>query len=569
MPDVARRFFVNGKSAAKTGARKIPRGYIYKREEIKMGFMQNVKNMLNNEYNTSVTENGAVGYRTSGKALLDLNFAVSSLRKASANEIVNRFIKAYYEEPKLAIRWLFFAGDVRQGLGERRLFKTILVELAQSRPEIAKALIPLIPEYSRWDILVALIDTPLAEEVVELIHRQLQEDGANMEKGASISLCAKWLPSENASSDNTKRLARLLTKKLCMTSKQYRKMLSSYRSYLDVVEVKMSEKRWADIDYEAVPSRANLLYNVAFLLNDEERRRAFLGAVKKGEKTVHAGVLYPHDIVHSYMDYDRRPGWIYVKALDDTLEELWKALPDYVQGAGNTLCIADGSGSMWTKVGSSNVSCLEVANAIAIYFSQRCTGQFKDTYITFSQTPQFVDLSKGKTLYDKLCIAIHHNEVANTNIEAVFNLILDTAIKYRMPQHDLPENLLILSDMEFDAATRSTVNGKWVSPDEKLFDKFVKKYASHGYRLPRLVFWNICSRTKTIPIRENALGVALVSGFSGAITTRVLSNEVNPYKMLVQQLMVPRYDVVEQAVWSDFIDSTAGVNNTELDKTKE
>lgn len=199
-----------------------------------------------------------------------------------------------------------FAGDVRQGLGERRLFKSILLELAKSRPELAKALMPLIPEYSRWDILVALIDTPLAEEAVELIHKQLQEDGANMGKGASISLCAKWLPSENASADNTKRLARLLTKKISMTSRQYRKMLSSYRSYLDVVEVKMSAKKWADIAYEAVPSRANLLYNVAFLRNDEERRRNFLGAVKKGEKTIHAGVLYPHDIVHSYMDYEKK-----------------------------------------------------------------------------------------------------------------------------------------------------------------------------------------------------------------------------------------------------------------------
>ena len=513
-----------------------------------MGFMQNVKNMLNNEYNTSITENGAIGYRTSGKALLDLNFAVSSLRNASVDAIIDRFIKAYYEEPKLALRWLFFAGDVRQGLGERRLFKTILLEFAKSRPELAKALMPFIPEYSRWDLLVALIDTPLAEEAVALIHQQLSEDGANMEKGASISLCAKWLPSENASSAHTKRLARLLAKKLSMTSRQYRKTLSSYRSYLDVVEVKMSEKRWADIDYEAVPSRANLIYNTAFLRNDEERRREFLGAVKKGEKAIHAGVLYPHDIVHAYRDLEKKPGWLYVKPKDDTLEALWKALPDYVQGAGNTLCIADGSGSMWSKVGNTNVSCLDVANALAIYFAERCTGQFRDTYITFSQTPQFVDLSKGKTLYDKVCIAIHHNEVANTNIEAVFDLILDTALKYHMPQRELPQNLLILSDMEFDSATVSAVNGKWVSPDEKLFERFAKKYASHGYQLPRLVFWNIRSRTNTIPVRENALGVALVSGFSPAIVKMVLSNEVDPYKMLIQQLMSPRYDAVEQAV---------------------
>ncbi|MDE6052715.1 MAG: DUF2828 family protein, partial [Lachnospiraceae bacterium] len=375
----------------------------------------------------------------------------------------------------------------------------------------------------------------------------LQEDGINKEKGISISLCAKWLPSENASSDNTKQMARMLAKRLSMTSRQYRQMLSSYRQYLDIVEVKMSSRRWADINYEAVPSRANLIYNIAFLRNDEERRREFLGAVKKGEKTIHAGVLYPHDIVHSYIDTERKPGYWYLKSLDDTLEELWKALPDYVQGNGNTLCVADGSGSMFTKVGNTQVTCLDVANALAIYFAEHCTGQFKDTYITFSQTPQFVDLSKGKTLLGKLEIAMSHNEITNTNIEAVFDLILDTAVKYHMPQKELPANLLILSDMEFDMATRNNINGKWVSPDEKMFDTFARRYAAHGYRLPRLVFWNICSRTKTIPLRENALGVALVSGFSPTITKMVLSNEIDPYKVLAEQLMVPRYDVVEKA----------------------
>lgn len=510
-----------------------------------MGFMQNIKNMLNNEYNTSVTENGALGYRTTGKALLDLNFAVSSFRNASEKEIADTFVKAYYEDPKLAMRWLFYAGDVRGGLGERRLFRTIMLYLAQSHTETAKVLLPLIPEYSRWDIVVALLESPLADEAVEMIRRQLEEDGVNREKGLSISLCAKWLPSENASSDYAKRMARMLAKKLSMTSRQYRQMMSSYRQYMDAVEVKMSSGRWADIKYEAVPSRANLVYNTAFLRNDEERRREFLGAVKKGEKKINAGVLYPHDIVHSYVDTNR---WN-LKALDDTLEELWKALPDYVQGNRNTLCVADGSGSMYSAVGrSSNVTCLDVANALAIYFAEHCTGQFRDTYITFSQTPQFVDLSKGRTLHDKIEIAMSHNEVANTNIEAVFDLILNTAVKYRMPQKELPSNLLILSDMEFDTATRSNVNGNWVSPNEKLFDTFARKYAARGYRLPRLVFWNICSRTKTIPIRENALGVALVSGFSPTIAKMVLSNELDPYKVLMEQLMVPRYDAVEEAV---------------------
>lgn len=513
-----------------------------------MGFMQNIKNMLNSGYNVSVTENGAVGYRTTGKALLDLNFSVSSCRNASPEEIAGKFMKAYYENPKLAIRWLFFAGDVRQGLGERRLFRTLMMYLANNHTDIASVLLPLIPEYSRWDIVVVLLNTLLADEAVELIKKQIQEDGVNMEKGKSISLCAKWLPSGNASADHTRKMACILAGKLSMTNRQYRQMLSAYRRYLDVVEVKMSGRKWDEISYSAVPSRANLVYNKTFLRNDEERRRKFLGAVKKGEQTVHAGVLYPHDIVHSYIK-DGERAWTKVLApIDDTLEELWKALPDFVQGTANTLCIADGSGSMTATVGNTQITCLDVANALAIYFSEHCTGQFRNTYITFSQTPQFVDLSKGRSLHDKIEIALHHSEVANTNIEAVFDLILRTAVQCRMPQSELPENLLILSDMEFDTATRSYVNGKSVSPDEKLFDTFARKYAAHGYRLPRLVFWNICSRTNTIPVRENALGVALVSGFSPVIVKMVLSDEINPYKALVEQLMVPRYDAVEQAV---------------------
>ncbi|MCM1090991.1 MAG: DUF2828 domain-containing protein [Butyrivibrio sp.] len=513
-----------------------------------MGFIQNMKDLLNKEYNVSVTENGAVGYRTTGKALLDMNFAVSSMRNESAEELVERFVKAYYENPALALRWLFYAGDVRQGLGERRLFRTILCYLAQSHVDIARALMPLVPEYSRWDVVVALLDTPLGDEAAGFIQKQLQEDSANMEKGESISLCAKWLPSENASASYTKCMARLLADKLSMTSRQYRQTLSLYRKYLNVVEVKMSRGDWAGIDYSAVPSRANLVYNRAFLRNDEIRRREFLGAVQKGEKQIHAGVLYPHDIVHSYFDQEKRAWTGSLRSVDVTLEELWKALPDFVQGAGSTLCVADGSGSMFSTVGNSGVRCLDVANALAIYFSERCTGQFKDNYITFSQNPQFVDLSRAGTLHDKLELALAHNEVANTDIQAVFELILHTAVKNHMPQQELPTNVLILSDMEFDSATRYVVNDRWVSPDERLFDTIAKSYAARGYRMPRLVFWNICSRTCTIPVRENDCGVALVSGFSPTIVKMVLGSELDPYKILVEQLSAPRYDAVENAV---------------------
>ena len=505
--------------------------------------MNDLKETLNEDFNVSVTENGAIGYRTSGKSLLDINFAVASMRNMSEQQIVDKFVKAFYEDKLLAVKWLMYCRDCREGVGERRLFRSCMKYLAETHRDIAKAVIEFIPVFGRWDDMWCLLDTDLKDNVINIVRNQIVEDMKNMKEHKTISLLSKWLPSENASSKETKRLAEIIRKELGMPSKRYRQMLSMLRSYLNVVEVHMSKKEWSEIDYAAVPSRANLIYNSAFLRNDEERRRSYLSSLQKGEAKINASVLFPHDIVHKYMNYN---GWSNnIKATDDiTLEELWKALPDYVNRSGNTICVADGSGSMYCHVGSGNVTALDVANALAIYFAERSSGQFKDTYITFSERPQIVDLSNGKSLREKIEIALRHNEVANTNIEAVFDLILQTAINKNMTQEDLPQNILIISDMEFDCATYGC-NGK---PNQKLFNVFSDRYAEHGYKLPRLVFWNVNSRTGTIPVKENDLGVALVSGFSPAIVKMVLSNKTDPYECLLEQLNTERYQPVEDAV---------------------
>lgn len=501
-----------------------------------MGFMSQLKNELDNE--TKLTENGAVGYRTSGKKLLDLNFAVASLRRASETEIINKFMGAYFEDKVTAVKWLFYSRDVREGLGERRLFRIAMKEFMESEPKAAKELIKLVPEYGRWDDLWCLLETDLVNDVVELVKIQLAEDFKNMSESKSISLLAKWMPSLNASSEQTKKYASILCKKLDDTPRSYRKFLSKMRKYLDVVECKMSAREWNAINYETVPSRANLIYNGAFLRNDEERRREYLGKLEKGEVKINAATLFPHDIVHKYTS-----GWCRsLKSLDATLEGLWKALPDTVQGAENTIVVADGSGSMTCNVGgNTGVTALDVANALAIYFAERASGEFKDKYITFSHRPQLVDFSNAKTLRDKIQIALRHDEVADTNIEATFDLILQTAVNNNMSQEDMPKNILIISDMEFNSACYSC-------PNETLFTTIAKKYAAHGYKLPRLVFWNVNSRTNTIPIKENYLGVVLVSGFSVNIVNMVMSNNTDPYECLLETLNTERYQPVEDAV---------------------
>lgn len=503
-------------------------------------FMENLKETINEgKFNESYTENGALGYRTTGKELLDANFKVPYFRYAKDEIIIEWWERVYNENKELALRWLFFVSDVRGGLGERRIFRTIYKHIACTDPTLAVNLISLVPYYSRWDNMFVLLDNEsTCGELIDFIKNQLNTDMENMKIDKPISLLAKWLPSINSKSKDTRSKALVIAKKLEISEKQYRKMLSALRKYLNIVEVDMCAGKFGNINYEAVPSKANLLYEDAFLRHDEERRRSYLISVKNGEAKINASVLYPHDIVHKY-------SYIH-NMLNDTIEELWKGLPDYTNGNSNTIVVADESGSMRVPIGrDTRVTALDVANSLAVYFSEHCTGEFKNKYITFSEHPQIVDFSNAASLAQKLIIALSHTEVANTNIEAVFGLILKSALEHHISQEEMVDNILIISDMEFDACS---ISDSSYNVEPKLFEVMSERYAYAGYKLPRLVFWNVNSRTNTIPITENELGVALVSGYSPVICNMVLSNELDPYKVLVKQLMNERYDLVSEAI---------------------
>lgn len=498
-----------------------------------------LKNELSNT--KQLTENGAVGYMTTGKELLDLNFKTSSLRNKSEDEIFKLFLKAFHEDKLLAIKWLFFMRDAREGMGERRSFRIILNGLGHQHPTIAKELISLVPEYGRWDDLYSLMDGDLTEYVVGFIYQQLQEDCGNYLNKKTISLLAKWLPKE--STKKYKKVYNILLKKFGMTPKKYRRIVSDLRKYLDVVEVKMSANEWNKVNYNSVPSKANLLYKDAFLKHDEERRNEYLENLKnRNENTkINAKVLMPHEIVHNYTSplYD---GWhLRIKSYDETLEQLWKSLPDYVDGEGFSMFVRDGSGSMTDRIGNTNTTCLDVSTALAIYFSEHCKGEYKDNFITFSNRPKVIDLSNCSSLREKIEKCYTEDDWTNTDIYKVFKLVLDVAVKNQYVQEQLPKNIVILSDMEFDDATTTR--------DHKtLFETIQAEYLLHGYDLPRLVFWNVCSRTGTIPLKTNKNGVCLVSGFNPTIIDMVLSGELDPYKCLVNKLNSSRYDAVEKAV---------------------
>lgn len=501
-----------------------------------------VEKELKKKENTILTENGAIGYSSTGSALVDLNFKVSSLRNSSEDEIISLFDKAFYEDKKYTMKWLFFARDIREGLGERRLFRICYKRLIELDIDLFYANLDNIAEYGRWDDLVSLIGVSQVTDVVigDMIKNQLDKDLKNLKENKPISLLGKWLPSENASSVETKKSAKRVRRLLDMTPRKYRVMLSELREYLRVVEVDMCSKQWKNIDYEKVPSLANLKYENAFMRNDAHRRTEYLKSAKQGKSRMNMSAATPVDIVSKYTT-----GWHNLKPVNDTLEIGWKNLKDIM--VDDTLVVADGSGSMTAPVGNNkNVSALDVAIALSIYTSEHNSGVYKNKYITFSKSPQFVEFGDNDSLREKIKISMGHSEIANTNIEAVFKLILALAVKNNVSKDEMINNVLIISDMEFDAAQRNPYDRSLDNALTKsLFEEIMIDYNKAGYDLPRLIFWNVNSRTGAIPLAENKLGVTLVSGFSQNVLRMVMSSKYNPYEVLIEVLDGERYDRVK------------------------
>lgn len=374
----------------------------------------------------------------------------------------------------------------------------------------------------------------------------------------NISLLAKWLPSATSHSHDTRKKGLKICDAMGMTEREYRKTLSALRKHLDVVERKMSSQNWQSIDYETVPSKANLNYNKAFLRNDEERRRAYLNALTKGEAKINSSVSNPCDIVHKYCENE----WnTYPRSRDAALEGMWKSLPNLVTDDSSTIVVADGSGSMCATVGRTRMTALEVANSLAIYFAERAKGAYKGRYITFSARPQMVNVNHD-SLYENLREAARHNEVANTNLEAVFDLILDTAIKNHSPQSDLPKNILIISDGGWDSmvnirnVSTGSGYGYWgynstraTAKEAPAFLKSIEqKYKNAGYEMSKIIFWNVAGAGNTgngLPMTKNDYGI-MVSGFSIQTLKMILSGKTNPWDALMEVVLDKRYDKIEE-----------------------
>ena len=482
----------------------------------------------------SRTENGAVGNLTTGSKLVDLNFKIPSFRNGIDKYA---FIHALNEDKLLALKWLLYLRDVREGVGERKSFREFVVALVDYDLEIANTFIKGvdIAEYGRWDDYVDIAykvqNDFIRNLILNKIDTQLAQDMHNMDDGKPVSLLAKWLPSVNASSKETKGKAKMVCRYLQFTERDYRRTLSELRAYIDVVERKMSANNWGEVNYEGVPSKANVLYKNAFSRHDEERRNEYLESLKSGNAKINANDMFLHDIVQAYHSFH----------VDDTLEEMWKAQKK-CDGFENTLVVRDGSGSMTCSVGNSGVTALTVATAITLYCAENNSGEFHNKFITFGSRPKLCDISGLKTLREKLYYSYREADCSSTDIEKTFKLILNTAIENNIPQEDMPKTVLIVSDMEFNAA-----QGYYGERNNShLFKGIQRDFEGHGYKMPKLVFWNVNSRTNTIPITENENGVVLMGGFSKNLLQMAMSSETDPYKVLVAQLNKPRYEIIDK-----------------------
>lgn len=498
---------------------------ITKEKVVKVAHIELPKNLLLKEmtkdrYKTK-TENGADAYSTTFSANLDLFASGGAMRSKTTIEKENIFAKALKEEPLTALKNIFYLRDIREGKGEREAFKVALKYMAVRYSELVWKNIGLVKEYGRWDDLFVLFGTPLETVMMNTIKDQLLLD-VEAEKP---SLLNKWLPSINTSSKVKVAMAYKFANFFGITPRQYRKMLVDLRNKINIVETTMSKNNWKQIDYSKVPSKASLLYRKAFYKHDEIGFNKFIEAVKSGEKKINVKDLFASDIVNKALQSDGSDAEI--------LDVMWKSLPDFTNGK-SAICMIDTSGSMF------DADVAHVAFALGIYFAERSSGPFKDHYITFSSDAKLVKL-EGENIAQKASfLRMMQINAANTNVISGFKAILDAAISANLEQKDLPESVIIISDMEFDIA--SSGNKTPMKQIKTMFDLA-------GYVAPKLIFWNVCARGKQFPATFDEKNVNLVSGYSTNIFKSICSLDVvpeeTPLEAMLRTLNVERYEAIK------------------------
>lgn len=499
-------------------------------------------NGLTNATNYRYTENGALTHKSTRSALLDMFAMGAAMRKRSDEDVIIMFRNAFAENPVYALKCLFYIRDVRGGQGERRFFRTCMKDLAVQNTDAARRNLKYVPEFGRWDDLYVFVGTPLEDAAFEIMKEQLALDV----QCKTPSLLAKWLKSENTSSKTSRKLAQRTREYLGMTHKQYRKTLSILRERINVLERLMSAGKWDEIEFDKIPSKAGMIYKNAFARHDLERMKedkniqSYADFAKDDIKKVNASVLNPVDIADRIFGHGY---WNTPKETDRLMyQKYWDCLKDYYNGREeNGIAVVDVSGSMTGQP-------MNAAVSMGAYIAERGKGPFANHFITFSGNPQLVKF-EGVDIYDKFMRARNADWAMNTNIEATFDLLLNTALANNCSQEEVPSTIYIFSDMEFDRCATmgvasvdrygyGNVSRITASNRDTLFESIKKKWATYGYKLPRVIFWNLDCRQENIPAIGE--GFSFVSGFSMNMVEQILSGE-DGYSLMMKKLDTERY----------------------------
>lgn len=464
--------------------------------------MNSFVNAVKETPTTARTANGMKTLESSMDALVDLFFTIGASR---GKDLKVPFARALAQDETLALRLLMWARDVRGGAGERQIVRDLLVYLETHRPELLDRILPHLAEFGRFDDLLVFKTPAVKAKAYTLIGDALR---------AGNGLAAKWMPRKGP-------IAVEIRNFFGMTPKQYRKSLVALTK---VVEQDMCAQRWSKINYSHVPSLASARYQKAFNKRDPMGYAKYKADLASGAAKVNASAVYPYDVIKS----NKFGGDATV------MQAQWNALPNYI-GDALVLPMCDVSGSMTCAVGgNANLTCMDVCVSLGLYLADKNTGPFKDMFLTFSER------SKIQVLKGDLRSKLRQLETAdwgmNTNLTAAFDEVLRVATAGRVAAKDMPQYVLIMSDMEFDRCSRF---------DDSAMKMIQRKFKAAGYTVPKIVFWNLNARQGNVPVKYNTNGVALVSGFSPAIMTSVLSaKDMNPASVMLQTLNSDRYSVI-------------------------
>lgn len=444
-----------------------------------MSYLSNLKT----EASYTGTMNGAKTHGSTGDACLDFFAVAGGMRYRRPEDQIRLFERAYIETPELAMKLLFHLRDIRGGMGERKLFRTLIKHVACTWPKSARKNVCYIAEFGCWDDLLCLLGTP----------------------------------------------AKRLINALEMNAKEYRRVVTALRARIGLAERQLTARRPEKVNYEAVPAQAMLKYRNAFKRRDGERFEEYLTGVFLGEKRIHTGTLFPYEVLRPFF----RGGYRFRGVAEgaDALEALWDHLPGAV-GNVNAISVVDTSGSMYC---AEKLKPALISQAMGLYCAERCEGVFHNHLITFESTPHLMEIH-GATLQDKLRYIGSLPWGGSTNLEAVLDLILRTAVKSRAKQSEMPQVLYIFSDMEFNCAMSNA--------DMTVYESAKRKFEAVGYHMPAVVFHNVNSWQMQTPVTAHTRGTALTSGASTHALSHRFDGNVTPMDHMLRVLNGERYAMI-------------------------